>query len=159
MKIIFAVCVAGIVGCGGKSKDWSKEPLKATTCTFKGHTFEISIPDGLDAKQFEGECDWKKDTSAESFVDIHLMLGGSKNAAEAKRFIAGKPTIVKAEDTPEGGYVLIYHYDDKRLVDAEVIKPAGDAKVQCRAGAANVANPDATLEWLKSICSSLKIKS
>jgi hypothetical protein len=136
------------------------EPLKPTTCTFKGHTYELSIPDGLDAKQFEGECNWKKDSSAESFVQIHLMTGGSKNAAEAKKLMAGKPTIVKSEDTPDGGYVLSYHYDDKKLLDAEVIKPAGgDDKVQCHASAANVASPDATLDWLVAICSSLKIKS
>jgi len=145
-------------GCGG-DKDWSKEALKPATCKFKGHDIEISVPDGLESKVFEGQCNWKKDISAESYVQIMVMDGeNNKDAADAKKWLAGKPTIVKSEDAADGGYTLTYTYEDKKLLHADIAKVFGAKKLKCDASAANVKNPDATLDWLVSICSSLKEK-
>lgn len=151
------VCVA-LIGCGGSNKDWSKEALKPASCTLKGQAFEVQVPDGLEPKTFENQCNWKKDISAESFVEIMLMPGGSKTVADAKQFLAGHPTDVKSEDLPGGGYALTYSYDNKGMLEAVAVIPQGDDRVQCQATAANVKNPDDTLAWLAKICKTFKAK-
>jgi len=145
-------------GCGGSNKDWSKEALKPASCTLKGKAYEVQIPDGLDPLTFENQCTWKKDISAESFVEIRLMTGGSKTAADAKQFLPGHPADAKSEDLPGGGYVLTYSHDDKKLINADAVIPAGDDTVQCNASAANVKNPDDTQAWLAKICKTFKAK-
>jgi len=175
--IVVAAAVAGVCACGSDKtdskakrkpgdRDWASAPLNRVRSSVKKVAFSIEVPDGMRHDTTTIATDWFVEGTAHLVSPmIHVavsQVGLPRDAdAAASRYMM-KSMVIRTKQALPGGYLVVYHNAKKSRVGARVYLAISDRRTLfCEASQARpggVPNAANVMDWLATVCRSLKLE-